>query len=47
MDTARLRIILINLIAVVVFFAGLYCLFYFYCIRMPGQSYPIEYGKFR
>lgn len=39
MKTARIRAILINLIAVIIFFTGLYGLFYFYCIRMPGQSY--------
>ena len=39
MNTALARKILINIIAVVVFIAGLYGLFYFYCIRMPGQSY--------
>jgi Zn-dependent M28 family amino/carboxypeptidase len=31
--------VLINSVALAVFFAVLYGLFYFYCIRMPGQSY--------
>ena len=39
MNTARIKVILINLGAIIVFFAGLYGLFYYYCIRMPGQSY--------
>ena len=39
MITGRLKLTLINVAAVIVFIAGLYGLFYFYCIRMPGQSY--------
>lgn len=37
--TGRLKTTLINIAAIIAFVAGLYGLFYFYCIRMPGQSY--------
>ena len=39
MNTARIRATVVNLIAVVVLVTGLYALFYYYCIRMPGHTY--------
>lgn len=39
MKTGKLKVTLINVTAIILLFAGLYGLFYFYCIRMPGQSY--------